>query len=418
MPPFFRAAFLLDREALKVAFNATPLLSPVTGIGNYIIELGAALAASGAVDPYSFYRYRWRHEPPRPPEQGVPGKPSLANRIKPYVPWRGAIRQAAHHLGFASGLRRHRIELYHEQNYVPLSYDVPVVITIHDLSWMRYPEAHPTDRVRWLERGLPQAIDRSQAILVDSDFIRHEVLTTFGIDTERVHTAYLGVSAAFMPRTPAQTAAALAPLGLSHGNYLLTVGTIEPRKNLRHVLEAFAMLPIGLRERFPLVVAGAKGWHSSGLVTRLRRLGDRQVKFLGHVSRSVLPHLYSGAALFAFPSLYEGFGLPPLEAMASGVPVIVSDRASLPEVVGNAGETTNPEDPNDTATRLIALLEDFDARRAMARRGLERAANFSWQRCAEMTHAVYCSAVDGSVSTSLVDSPGSLHDMFGARGLS
>jgi glycosyltransferase involved in cell wall biosynthesis len=408
----------LNRESLKVAFNATPLLSPVTGIGNYIVELGAALAASGMVDPYSFYRYRWRHEAPRPPEQDLPGKPSFANRIKPFVPLRGAIRQAAHHLGFAGGLRRHRIDLYHEQNYVPLSYDVPVVVTIHDLSWIRYPESHPTDRVRWLARGLPKAIDRSEAILVDSDFIRHEVLTTFGIDTERVHTAYLGVAPDFRPRTAAETSSALASFGLAHGSYLLTVSTIEPRKNLRHILEAFAMLPTAVRERFPLVVAGAKGWHSSGLVARLRRLGDRQVRFLGHVDRSVLPHLYAGAGMFAFPSLYEGFGLPPLEAMASGVPVIVSDRASLPEVVGGAGETMNPEDPEDTAARLLALLEDSDRRRAMTVRGLERAATFSWQGCAEVTYAIYCSVLGRIAPGTAAVRRRSFTGMLGARGLS
>ena len=270
-PPFCRAAFLLDREALKVAFNATPLLSPVTGIGNYIIELGAALAASGAVDPYSFYRYQWRHEAPKPPLQDAPGEASFANRIKPFIPLRSAIRQHAHHLGFAGGLRRHRIELYHEQNYVPLSYDVPVVITIHDLSWMSFPNAHPADRVRWLERSLPRAIDRAQAILVDSNFIRHEVLATFGVDTERVRTAHLGVAPEFSPRLPEQTKPILQQLGLSHDGYILTVGTLEPRKNLRHMLESYALLPAEVRERYPLVIAGARGWRSSGLVTQIRR---------------------------------------------------------------------------------------------------------------------------------------------------
>lgn len=384
----------MDREALKVAFNATPLLSPITGIGNYIIELGAALAASGAVDPYSFYRYRWRHEAPKPPEQGVPGKPSLVNRIKPFIPMRGPIRRVAHYLGFASGLRRHRIQLYHEPNYVPLSYDVPVVITIHDLSWIHFPEAHPADRVKWLERRLPKAIDRAEAILVDSDFIRHEVLTTFGIDTERVRTAHLGVAACFMPRTPTQTAPMLQRLDLSHGSYILTVGTLEPRKNLRHMLNSYALLPWDVRQRFPLVIAGARGWRSSGLVTQIRRIGDRQVRFLGHVDRAVLPHLYAGAALFAFPSLYEGFGLPPLEAMASGTPVVVSDRASLPEVVGDAGATMDPHDPEQTAYLVRDLLDDPDCRAAMARRGLERATRFTWQNCSAVTCSVYRSALD------------------------
>ncbi|HVE48316.1 MAG TPA: glycosyltransferase family 1 protein [Casimicrobiaceae bacterium] len=379
----------MDREVLRVAFNATPLLSPITGIGNYIIELGAALAASGTVDPYSFYRYKWRHEAPTPPAEAPPGTRELANRIKPLIPMRGPMRRAAHYLGFSSGLKRNRVQLYHEPNYIPLSYDVPTVITIHDLSWMRFPEAHPADRVRWLDRTLPEAIDRSQAILVDSDFIRHEVLTTFGIDTERVTTVHLGVSPVFHPRAADVTGSVLARFGLSHGSYILTVGTLEPRKNLRHMLESYALLPASFRERFPLVIAGARGWRSSGLVTQLRRIGDRQVRFLGHVDPTVLPHLYAGAALFAFPSLYEGFGLPPLEAMASGVPVVVSDRASLPEVVGNAGATMNPGDPEQTAHLLGDLLDDVGMRAAMTRRGLERASRFTWRECAVATRDVY-----------------------------
>ena len=375
---------------IRVAFNATPLLSPVTGIGNYIVELGAALAEIEDIDAYSFYRFRWRHESPSIAVAGAhSASRSVIARLRRWVPFRGALRHAARYLGFAGGLRRFKIDLYHEQNYVPLSYEVPVVITIHDLSWIRYPEAHPADRVRWLARGLPKAVDRASRILVDSDFVRGEVLATFGVDTARVHTAHLGVARDFHPRDASQTARSLRPLGLTHGSYLLTVGTIEPRKNLAHMLEAYALLPVAVRERFPLVIAGARGWHSSGMVTRLRRMTDGQVRFLGQVDHTLLRDLYAGAALFAFSSLYEGFGLPPLEAMASGAPVIVSDRASLPEVVGDAGELMDPMDPEQTAQKLLALLEDPKVRLELARRGLQRASRFTWASCAQLTHAVY-----------------------------
>src|ERR1700736_3561680 len=146
--------------AIRVAFNATPLLSPLTGIGNYIVELGAALAATGDVDAYSFYRYRWRHESPQRPADSGGSLSPLVERIKPWLPLKGLLRHAVREFGFARGLRKHAIEVYHEQNYIPLGYGAPVVITIHDLSWIRYPETHPVDRVRWLERGLPRAIER------------------------------------------------------------------------------------------------------------------------------------------------------------------------------------------------------------------------------------------------------------------
>jgi alpha-1,3-rhamnosyl/mannosyltransferase len=400
---------------MRVAFNATPLLSTITGIGNYIVELGAAMARMPEIDAYSFYRFRWRHGPPMRPEAEAGAanvRKTLVQRVKPLVPFRGVRHHAARFLGFSRGLRDHRIDLYHEQNYVPLSYAVPVVITIHDLSWIRYPDSHPADRVHWLASGLPKALDRARAILVDSEFIRREVLTTFGLDTERVHVAHLGVPGGFRPMNAPETSASLADLGLEHGGYVLTVGTIEPRKNLIHVLEAYDLLPAAVRARFPLVIAGAKGWHSAGMVTRLRNQSDPQIRFLGHVTSTQLAHLYAGAALFAFPSIYEGFGLPPLEAMASGVPVIVSDRASLPEIVGDAGEMMNPDDPFDTAVRIQGLLEDAPQREAMAQRGLARAAGFTWAKCAEATAKVYRAvlAEDGEASRSTRSSRGALPD--------
>jgi alpha-1,3-rhamnosyl/mannosyltransferase len=375
---------------IRVAFNATPLLSPLTGIGNYIVQIGRALADQGDVDAYSYYRYRWRHERAQPPHELGASGPTRVQRMRPWLPFRSLLRQAVHRLGFSSGLHRYRIQVYHEQNYVPLAYDVPVVLTIHDLSWIRYPETHPPDRVRWLERGLPKALARAAAILVDSDFVRAEVLAAFSVAPERVRTAYLGVSGDYRPRAAEETAATLREFGLVHGGYVLTVGTIEPRKNLTHALEAYAELPAEVRERYPLVVAGAHGWRASAMVIRLRQLAERgQIRFLGHVSAAALPDLYAGAALFVFPSLYEGFGLPPLEAMASGTPVLVSDRASLPEVVGDAGATIDPDQPETTTAKIAELLGDPALRAEMVTRGLARAAKFTWEACAALTRDAY-----------------------------
>ena len=297
-------------------------------------------------------------------------------------------------------MRRLSIEVYHEPNYVPLRYDVPVVVTVHDLSWLRFPDTHPADRVRWLDRGLPRALERAAAILVDSEFIRREVLATFPIAAARVHTAHLGVSEDFRPRNAAQTSATLGPLHLSHGRYVLTVGTIEPRKNVGHVLAAYARLPAGLREQYPLVIAGAKGWRAADLESELRTLADRgQIRFLGHVARGQLPHLMAGATAFVFPSLYEGFGLPPLEAMASGVLVLVSDRAAMPEVIGDAGVVIDPEQPEDTATKIVAMLGDSAARANLAHRGEIRARRFTWESCAEATVHAYHRALGPATSS-------------------
>lgn len=382
--------------ALRVGFNATPLLSPLTGIGNYIVHLGAALAASGEVDAYSFYGFRWRHEPPLVPASGPRGRKGQRMRdlIKPLVPFKRELRQAQQQMLFARGLRRHAIALYHEPNYIPIRYDVPVVTTIHDLSWLRYPETHPADRIRWLERALPRALADTAAVLVDSEFVRQEVLTTFSLDPARVHTAYLGVSPRFRPRGDVETRATLDALGLAHGQYVLAVGTIEPRKNIRHVLDAYAQLPDAMRKRYPLVIAGARGWRAADLESALRALVERGlIRFLGYVVDDDLPLLYSGAAAFVFASIYEGFGLPPLEAMASGVPVLVAERASLPEVTGDAALKLDPTRPDDTAVKLASVLDDPELHDDLARRGLARAAGFTWDACASATLAVYRSVV-------------------------
>jgi alpha-1,3-rhamnosyl/mannosyltransferase len=375
----------------RVALNVTPLLAPLTGIGNYILHLGRALEATPGIELNCFGGYGWLKGFPFQQSTDTEPEPGskLRELVRPFVPWKRELRQTAQRFAFERGLRRNGIDIYHEPNYVPISTVIPFVITIHDLSWLRYPQMHPTDRIRWLESGLPKAIERAQAIIVDSEFVRKEVLSTFAIAPERVEAVHLGVSEEFRPRTAAETVPVLQPLGLTHGQYLLAVGTIEPRKNLIHIVKSYALLSDELRKRFPLVIIGAKGWHSSELVTFLQKKTDPQVRFLGHVTPMALAHLYAGAALFAFPSIYEGFGLPPLEAMASGVPVIVSRRASLPEIVGDAGEMMDPEDTFDTAERIRSLLEDNGRRSELSTRGVERASHFTWEACAKATEAVY-----------------------------
>ncbi|HLX29242.1 MAG TPA: glycosyltransferase family 1 protein [Casimicrobiaceae bacterium] len=375
-----------------MAFNAIPLRSTLTGIGNYIVHLAAALAATGDVDLYAFYGGALRHETPSQRSGASRASATQVARriVKHAVPFRRTLRHAQLEWLFRRGARRAGIDVYHEPNYVPFRVDAPVAITIHDLSWIRYPQTHPRERVRWLERGVPRAIARADAIIVDAEFTKRELQQAFGVAPSRVNVIPLGVAAHFHPRTPAQTRVSLSDFDLAHGRYILTLGTMEPRKNVAHALAAYAALPGSLRERYPLVVAGARGWRAGLLTRRLQAMSARgEVRFLGHVPDAALPDLYAGAALFVFPSLYEGFGLPPLEAMACGVPVLVSNRASLPEVVGDAAILIDPDRPEETRDAIERVLDDDALRERLSVLGRRRADRFNWEACATQTLALY-----------------------------
>jgi alpha-1,3-rhamnosyl/mannosyltransferase len=377
---------------VRVGLNAAALGVPLTGIGNYTFYLGRALAGNRDVEVYWFDGASWRRKPPTvaATSPAARWRQRIRNAVKPWIPFARPLRQAFQQTRFDAGLRRHAIEVYHEPNYVPFRSEVPVAVTIHDLSWLEYADTHPLERVRWLEKAMPRVVADAAAVIVDSDFTRKALLAAFVCKPERVHAIHLGVAPHFRPRSPAQTAASLDRLGLRHGGYVLTVGTIEPRKNIGHAVAAHAALPAALRSRYPLVVAGARGWLGASLEHQLRaRDAAHELRFLGHVDDEVLAALYSGAALFVFPSLYEGFGLPPLEAMASGVPAVVSNRASLPEIAGDAACLLDPDLPDKTTSLLGSLLDDEGARAELAMRGLRRAALFTWDECAARTLAVY-----------------------------
>lgn len=376
---------------MRIAINASSLLSPATGIASYTRNLAHALLNSGEVEAFFFYAMGWSRNLR---ETSLPAVQPLKNVIKKLVPHPYEISRFLQKRRFCAGMARYRPDIYHEPNYLAFPFDGPLVLTVHDLSHIRYPETHPAGRVKAMNKYVPLSVERAAQIITDSEFVKREIVKHFRVSPAKVHAIHLGVGGHYVPRSAEQTAAALKAHGLAYRNYIFAVGTLEPRKNLIQAINAHSGLPQAARKRMPLVIAGMKGWLTRELDARIRVAEERgEVRWLGYVSAADLPLLYSGARLFVYPSLYEGFGLPVLEAMASGVPVITSDQASLPEVAGDAAIMVDPHDFAGLRDAMLRMIEDEEETGRRAKLGRIQAARFTWQACAEKTLAVYRQAI-------------------------
>ena len=265
------------------------------------------------------------------------------------------------------------------------------VITIHDLTSLLYPEFHTAENIALLARKHRFARDRADMIIADSYATKQDIVHHLDIEPQRIRVVYLGVDSAFRPVPKRVRELELARRQLRDGGYLLYLGTIEPRKNVIRLLNAFDRIRHVLAEPgMKLVLAGSMGWKPEEFLAELEALDlGSDVFLLGPVGREELPALYSGARAFVYPSLYEGFGLPPLEAMACGTPVITSNRSSLPEVVGDAAVLIDPLDTEDLAQAMLGLVTDSEWRARLRDAGLERVRQFTWDRTAKETLQVY-----------------------------
>ncbi len=361
-----------------------------TGIGRYTFELASALTRlSQPPELVFFYGTHWSKRLKASTGANAGGSyETLRSAVSRVVP--AASKKWIRQKILEVGLIRYQPDLFHATNYVASSFDGPLVVTVHDLSFLRYPETHPAERLAWLSEGLPDTLRRAGRIIVDSRFIKNELISLLDIQRDRITVVHLGVSQDYKPRDNEVLAPKLKEFDLDPKGYILSVGTLEPRKNILSLLQAYELLPDSSKARWPLVIVGMRGWKDQVISKHLDSLiGSGRIRALGYVSIDKLPVVYAGAAVFLYPSIYEGFGLPPLEAMASGVPVIVSNRASLPEIVGNSGVLIDPEDIESLVQVIESLLDDRGKREQMASMGLQQAQKFTWKECAEKTFSVY-----------------------------
>ena len=287
-------------------------------------------------------------------------------------------------------LRGDRAVLFHATNYAaPRTGRVPLVVTVHDLALVRFPELG-TPALRRIVGLARPATAAARLVLADSESTARDLRDLFGVSPGKIRVVYPGCDA----HLPAPTVeAARQRLGQRFGlaaPYLLHVGTLEPRKNLPRLLGAYARVRASGGDVPLLVLAGGRGWAAEAIERAVAALGLADaVRFTGAVEREDLAALYAAAELVVYPSLYEGFGLPVVEAMACGAPVVTSNVSSLPEVAGDAAVLVDPRDEAAIAAAITELLRDDRARAELRRRGLARARKFSWARCAEQTWTVY-----------------------------
>lgn len=280
--------------------------------------------------------------------------------------------------------------IYHETNFVASPYKGPNVVTIHDLSHHHFPEFHPQAAVDYLDRNVPFTLKQAYKVIADSEYTRRDTIEVYGLPEDKVIAIPLGVEPCFRPYTEEECKPVLDKMGLGYRGFVLSVCTLQPRKNLPRLVAAFAKLPLALREAFPLVLIGAQGWMNSALMRDIEKLiKAKQLILPGYMPRETLLQLYASAAVFAYPSLFEGFGLPVAEAMASGVAVLTSNATSLPEVSAGACLEVDPYSVDDIEAGLERLLNDEALRNALVVKGLARAAELTWEETVRRTVDVY-----------------------------
>lgn len=287
--------------------------------------------------------------------------------------------------------RRTGIDLLHVQYAGPPFISVPLITAIHDISYERYPEYFSRREVMQFRATIPRTARKARKVLTISECSKGDLVEMYGLPEHKVQVIYLGVGSEFKPLPESfDMQSILHKYGID-GRYFIAVGNLQPRKNLVRLIEAYERMRNNQPEiKTKLVIVGKRAWKHHpilALIKQSRWSGD--IILTGYVPKDDLPILYAGSDGLIYPSIYEGFGLPPLEAMACGVPVVVSDRSSLPEVVGDVGIMINPFDTDSIAAALASLALEPELRKRLSADGIKRASGFSWSKCARETLAVY-----------------------------
>lgn len=304
---------------------------------------------------------------------------------------RARIERAAARLQAANNAR----VIYHEPNMIAKPFRGPTVVTFNDLSWLEHPGMHPSDRIEWIGRRLPATLRQATRIVAISRFTAEGVASRLGVLRSRIDVVPLAPSTLFRPVCATKAAPVLAKYGLQDRRFVLSVSTLEPRKNFDGLLRAWLRMPTVERRSFPLVIVGQSGWGTVLADTAAQAAGNSGLlRVLGPVPDAELAMLYARCAAFAYVSFYEGFGLPLLEAMASGAAVLTSSTTACAETAGGAALTVDPHDEDAISAALRVVVADDACATRLRQAGLARAADYTWSRTAALLVATWTRALD------------------------
>ena len=384
---------------MRVGLDGLPLTSLKTGVGHYTFELARALAS---VESSSLFEivYPSTYSPINLGKTGM--ERELPANLKLERVRVGPLGRHWWSAGLPRYVRRAKIDLFHGTNYdIPLWHPCATVLTIHDLSQFLHPETHERRSVNRARRRLPLMARFADAIITPTEAMRREVCERLKTNPQKVFAIPEAARTCFSPLDFAQTADVRRSLGVGD-EFLLTVGTLEPRKNLAVLVSAFeGVTRVRSKEDLQLVIAGGRGWLNGPLYTAIERSPARdRILLTDYLHDDDLRALYASCRAFIYPSVYEGFGLPPLEAMACGAPVIAGRSAAIEETTGDAAILFDPTSATELTQKILALLGDENARQNLSSTGLKLASEFSWDRTAQLTLDVYTKALAKKVNGS------------------
>ncbi len=372
---------------VRIGIDYTPAIEQGGGIGRYVRELVAALTARDAETDYRlFVSGTTRAKLPAPPGPNFTWRPT---RLTPK--WTARLWHRAQ-LPLPVEAFTGRVRLFHATDFTlpPTLPGTRTLLTVHDLSFVRAPETASPSLRAYLNAVVPRSVRRADHILADSQATKDDLIALYGTSPQKVTVLLSGVNPRFAPVTDTDALRAVRQkYKIGDAPYILCVGTVQPRKNYERIIRALAALPSQYRD-VKLVICGGKGWLMDSIDQTVAALGlGERVIFPGFADDVDLPALYSGAALFAFPSLYEGFGLPILESFRCGTPVLTSANSSLSEVAGEAAIMVDPYSVDAICDGLLRLLDDMELRELLVVAGKQRAEAFTWDVAAQNLLAIY-----------------------------